>query len=105
METIIFDGELTIPPNSYHCSRDLLFFLKLWKAYETILIRVEQDSLDFYYDWLKRNYFFDHVDGIIHFEEKEEGLIVGYKDPYHYRIEKINEYNYTQELTNLTQSL
>jgi hypothetical protein len=97
----VIDGELTAPPSSIHCFRDVTLFVKTFSEMSYILVRTEKETVDFYYKWLKNNHAYDHVDGILTMQEHEPGIVVGFNKPFDYPYTVLNEYNYSELIARL----
>tara|TARA_Y100001934_G_C12309017_1_gene753945 strand:+ start:735 stop:1064 length:330 start_codon:yes stop_codon:yes gene_type:complete len=61
------------PPSEGLYFRHLTMVAKHDLSYN-ILLESEKESIDFYYDFLKKRGWYDYMDGIVTPEEKEEGV-------------------------------
>lgn len=73
---IIFDCQLTEPPSSVHCFRDVTLYSEVFLRNENI-IKCPSGTRSFYWEWIKKYGAHDFVKGIISNEEDQEGLTIG----------------------------
>lgn len=73
---IIYDCDLTEPPSSVHCFRDVTLYSKIFLECNN-LIKCPKGTKTFYWRWLKKNGAHDFVDQIILDSEDQNGLGVG----------------------------
>lgn len=57
---LIISCELTAPPSEVSAFRSLTMYATVFKKMDC-LIEADPDEIDFYYNWLKRNYAYDFV--------------------------------------------
>ena len=88
---VIYDCELTEPPSSIHCFRDVTLYSKVFLDCEN-LIKCPNGTKTAYWKWIKGYGAHDFIDQIILRNEKQEGLTVGKNDDIKYDV--INETNY-----------
>ena len=88
---VIYDCELTEPPSSIHCFRDVTLYSKIFLDCEN-LIKCPRGAKTAYWKWIKGYGAHDFIDQIILRNEKQEGLTVGKNDDIKYDV--INETNY-----------
>lgn len=88
---IIYDCELTEPPSSIHCFRDVTLYSKIFLDCEN-LIRCPRGTKTLYWEWIKAYGAHDFIDQLILKNERQEGLTVGKNDDIKY--DAINEMNY-----------
>lgn len=73
---IIFDCQLTEPPSSIHCFRDVTLYSEIFLKNENI-IKCPSGTRSFYWKWIKKYGAHDFIDAVISEEEKQEGVSVG----------------------------
>jgi hypothetical protein len=88
---IIYDCELTEPPSSIHCFRDVTLYSNVFLGY-TNLIKCPEGKRSIYWDWIKKYGAHDFVSQLITQKERQEGIMVGRNGLI--KIEFINESNY-----------
>lgn len=88
---LIFDCELTEPPSSVSCFRDVTLYSKVFLDCEN-LIKCPRGTKTMYWNWIKRYGAHDFVDQIILKEERQEGMTVG-QDGY-VKFDVIDENSY-----------
>lgn len=66
---LIIDGDLTAPPSSISCFRDVSLYAKCFLNLN-VLVECEKDLIDFYWYWLKDNASYDFVDAMIYINEE-----------------------------------
>ena len=71
---IIFDCQLTEPPSSVHCFRDVTLYSEVFLRNENI-IKCPSGTRSFYWEWIKKYGAHDFVKEIISNEEDQEGFI------------------------------
>ena len=89
---IIFDSNLTEPPSSIHCFRDVTLYSKFFLNFDNVL-RCPQGTRSSYWTWIKKYGAHDFVDGLILENEVEHGVEVSQKRG-HITIDSINESSY-----------
>jgi hypothetical protein len=88
---IIYDCELTEPPSSIHCFRDVSLYSKIFLGCDNV-VKCPKGMRTSYWRWLKGYGAYDFVDEIILQSEKQSGLAVGKRD--FIRCDLIDEGNY-----------
>ena len=73
MNLIITSKIACDPPSEGLYFRHLTMEAKHNLSYD-ILLESEKESIDFYYDFLKKRGWYDYMDGIVTPEEREEGV-------------------------------
>ena len=89
---IIFDCELTEPPSSINCFRDVTLYNSIFLKNHN-LIKCPKGTRSMYWKWIKQYGAHDFIDQLLREEEVQEGIIVGSKGSIN--IKKINEFNYS----------
>jgi hypothetical protein len=74
---IIYDSQLTEPPSSVHCFRDVTLYSKTFLKNENI-IRCPKGTKSFYWMWVKKYGAHDFIDAVINEEEEQQGVSVGH---------------------------
>lgn len=95
---IIYGCELTEPPSSVHCFRDVTLYSKIFLKNENILT-CPKGTRSLYWKWIKRYGAHDFIEELITNQEQENGIYVG-KDGY-FNIKYINELNYSELISKL----
>ncbi len=67
---IILDAELSDPPSSRTCFRDVTLYASLFKKSD-VLVECSPHTIDFYWDWLKQGGAMDFVSQLIRFGETQ----------------------------------
>jgi hypothetical protein len=88
---IIYDCELTEPPSSVHCFRDVTLYSEIFLGFEN-LIKCPKGTRSLYWKWIKQYGAHDFVSQLLLREEEQEGLTVGKNDII--KIDLLNESNY-----------
>jgi hypothetical protein len=88
---IIYDCELTEPPSSIHCFRDVTLYSKIFLGFDN-LIKCPKGTRSLYWEWVKKYGAHDFVAELLLREEEQEGLTIGKDDMI--KIEFLNETNY-----------
>jgi len=88
---VIYGCELTEPPSSIHCFRDVTLYSKVFLRNENILV-CPKGTKSIYWGWIKKYGAHDFIEEIITPQEKQSGIYIGYKG--YLNIEYINENNY-----------
>ena len=70
---IIYDCELTEPPSSIICFRDVTLFSKIFLNADN-LIKCPKGTRSMYWEWIKGYGAHDFVGQLINYEEKQSGL-------------------------------
>jgi len=96
---IIYDCELTEPPSSIICFRDVTLFSKIFLNADN-LIKCPKGTRSMYWEWIKGYGAHDFVGQLINYEEKQSGLIVASKNA-NITVKAINEYNYGNIINSL----
>lgn len=89
---IIYDCELTEPPSSILCFRDVTLFSKIFLNADN-LIKCPKGTRSMYWEWIKGYGAHDFVEQLLRYEERQSGLIVASKNA-NITVNVINEYNY-----------
>ena len=89
---IIYDCELTEPPSSIHCFRDITLFSKIFLNADN-LIKCPNGTRSMYWDWIKRYGAHDFIEQLLKYEENQNGIVVA-KQNANIKIKSINEFNY-----------
>jgi len=89
---IIYDCELTEPPSSIHCFRDITLFSKIFLNADN-LIKCPEGTRSMYWRWIKRYGAHDFIEQLLKYEEKQSGVIVARQNA-NIKINSINEFNY-----------
>jgi len=87
---IILQGELSEPPSSISCFRDVTLYASCFLRAD-ILVECRQGTRDMYYKWLKRHGAFDFVDDIVR-RRQEQGFRIGPQGT-NFIIDRINASN------------
>ena len=96
---IIYDCELTEPPSSIHCFRDITLFSKIFLNADN-LIKCPKGTRSMYWKWIKSYGAHDFVSELLKYEEKESGIVVA-KSNANIKVDLINESNYGLIINNL----
>ena len=89
---IIFDCELTEPPSSIHCFRDVTLFSKIFLNADN-LIKCPEGARSMYWRWIKRYGAHDFVEQLLKVGESQSGLTVARKRA-NITVDVISEFNY-----------
>lgn len=89
---IIYDSNLTEPPSSVHCFRDVTLYSKVFLSFNNIL-RCPKGTRSMYWSWIKKYGAHDFIDQLILEEEEEDGITVS-EFGGNVQIKSINESNY-----------
>tara|TARA_R110000765_G_scaffold83234_2_gene161742 strand:- start:84 stop:395 length:312 start_codon:yes stop_codon:yes gene_type:complete len=89
---IIYDCELTEPPSSVTCFRDVTLFTKIFLNADN-LIKCPRGTRSMYWKWIKEYGAHDFVSGLLRYGEDQGGLIVASKNA-NVKVSLINEHNY-----------
>lgn len=73
---VIYDCELSEPPSSIHCFRDVTLYSKIFLECDNLL-KCPKGTKSFYWKWLKKYGAHDFIDQVIINSEKQEGYTVG----------------------------
>lgn len=88
---IIYDCELTEPPSSVHCFRDVTLYTKVFLGFDN-LIKCPKGTRSLYWKWVKKYGAHDFVAELLLRDEEQEGLTIGKNDMI--RVGILNEVNY-----------
>lgn len=88
---LIFDCELTEPPSSISCFRDVTLYSKVFLDCQN-LIKCPRGTKTMYWNWIKRYGAHDFVDQIILKGERQEGMTIGKNGSVKFDV--IDEYSY-----------
>jgi len=89
---IIYDCQLTEPPSSIHCFRDVTLFSQVFLNADN-LIKCPKGTRSAYWQWIKNYGAHDFVKYLMREEESQNGITVGLKDS-RVKVQYINESNY-----------
>jgi hypothetical protein len=73
---IIYDCELTEPPSSVYCFRDITLYSEVFLKNDN-LIKCPKGTKSMYWKWIKKHGAHDFVKEIICNEEYQQGITVG----------------------------
>ena len=90
--TIIYDCELTEPPSSIHCFRDVTLFSKIFLDADN-LIKCPKGTRSMYWKWIRQYGAHDFIAELLQYEENESGILVA-KNNASIQVDFINESNY-----------
>lgn len=88
---IIYDCNLTEPPSSIHCFRDVTLYSNVFLKNDNLL-KCPKGMRSMYWKWIKSYGAHDFVQEIIAETEEQEGLTVGENELINLKI--LNEFNY-----------
>lgn len=88
---IMYDCNLTEPPSSIHCFRDVTLYSSIFLKNNNILT-CPKGARSMYWNWIKGYGAHDFIEEIITDNEKQEGLTVGEGKLINFKI--LNEFNY-----------
>lgn len=88
---IILSGELSEPPSSINCFRDVTLYASCFLKAD-ILVECEKGTRDMYYKWLKDHGAFDFIDGMIR-EGEERGFRIGPRRRSNFLIDRVTAHN------------
>jgi hypothetical protein len=88
---LIFDCELTEPPSSISCFRDVTLYSKVFLDCQN-LIKCPRGTKTMYWNWIKGYGAHDFVDQIIVKGERQEGMTIGKNGSVKFDV--IDEYSY-----------
>lgn len=88
---LIFDCELTEPPSSISCFRDVTLYSKVFLDCQN-LIKCPRGTKTMYWNWIKGYGAHDFVDQIILKGERQEGMTIGKNGSVKFDV--IDEYSY-----------
>ncbi len=74
---IIIDAELSEPPSSINCFRDVTLYVACFMD-ASVLVQCSRSMKDLYYHWLKDHGAYDFIDAIVRNEE-EKGFTIGHE--------------------------
>ena len=86
---IILDAELSDPPSSRTCFRDVTLYANIF-AESDVVVECSPWTVDFYWKWLKQGGAMDFVDDIVKFGE-EEGLSIRRESGGNLNLERLDE--------------
>ncbi len=90
---IIYDCQLTEPPSSIYCFRDITLFSKIFLNADN-LIKCPNGTRSMYWRWIKRYGAHDFVEQLLKYEEEQSGIIVARKNA-NIKVKSIDEVNYS----------
>ena len=89
---IIYDCQLTEPPSSIHCFRDVTLFSKIFLNADN-LIKCPNGTRSMYWKWIKSYGAHDFIEQLLRYGEEQSGITVGMRRS-SLNIKYINEFNY-----------
>lgn len=89
---VIYSSNLTEPPSSVHCFRDVTLYAKVFLNFNNIL-QCPRGTRSMYWKWIKKYGAHDFVEDLILEEENQSGLLVSQSNA-NIQIDSINELNY-----------
>ena len=95
---IIFDCELTEPPSSITCFRDITLYSNVFLKNEN-LIKCPRGTRSIYWKWIKKYGAHDFIECLLSEGEHQDGFTVG-KDGL-IKVIKVNEFNYRDVIDNI----
>lgn len=95
---VIFDCELTEPPSSINCFRDVTLYNSIFLNNEN-LIKCPKGTRSIYWKWIKKYGAHDFVEYLLTEGENQEGLTIGRGG--YIKVIKINEFNYGDIINNI----
>jgi hypothetical protein len=96
---IIYDCQLTEPPSSIYCFRDITLFSKVFLNADN-LIKCPTGTRSMYWKWIKRYGAHDFVEELLKYEEKQSGIVVAQENA-NIKISSIDEFNYGNIISTL----
>lgn len=84
---LLIDCELTAPPSEIGAFRTLTLYATVFYQLDC-LIEAKPEEIDYYYNWLKRNYACDFVKQFVNYREVSGKRIVGERLTYN----NLNQY-------------
>jgi len=89
---IIYDCQLTEPPSSIHCFRDVTLFSRIFLNANNIL-KCPRGTRSSYWKWIKNFGAHDFVEELIKEDEVQLGLTVGIRQS-NITVDKLDEASY-----------
>lgn len=89
---VIYDSNLTEPPSSIHCFRDVTLYSKFFLNFDNI-IKCPKGTRTLYWNWIKKYGAHDFIDDLILENEEESGIVISNENG-NIRAERIDEFNY-----------
>jgi hypothetical protein len=86
---LILDAELSDPPSSLACFRDVTLYASIFTPAD-ILVECSPNMIDIYWKWLKEGGAMDYVDQLIRFEEVK-GFTVRRQSGGNINLERLDE--------------
>lgn len=99
---LIIREEVIEPPTNLTCFRDVTLYSTIFLGFD-VLVETNEDDLDAYYKFLRKNYCHDFVKAMVTRKEKESGLRMNVKREADVNIvvDGIHYNNYTDVLAKL----
>ena len=97
---LVMDAELSEPPSSRTCFRDVTLFASVFTDSE-ILVECEPETVDLYWGWLKRGGAMDFVSDIISvYDTPESAFCIRHgKKPCNLSLQRLDEYSLNRVIT------
>lgn len=89
---IIYDCQLTEPPSSIHCFRDVTLFSNTFLRADN-LIKCPKGTRTIYWNWIKQYGAHDFIKYLMKEDEDQSGITVG-RMKANIKVNLINEFNY-----------
>lgn len=96
---IIYDCQLTEPPSSIHCFRDVTLFSRIFLNADNVL-KCPKGTRSSYWKWIKNFGAHDFVKELIKEDEVQLGLTVGINQS-NITVDKLDEVSYGLVISNL----
>ena len=96
---VIYDCQLTEPPSSIHCFRDVTLFAQVFLKADN-LIKCPKGTRTAYWEWIKNYGAHDFVKYLIKEEEQQVSVTVGSTNST-ITIDHIDEFNYANLINSL----
>ena len=96
---IIYDCQLTEPPSSIHCFRDVTLFSQVFLKADNLIV-CPKGTRSAYWRWIKSYGAHDFIKYLMKEEEDQNGITVGAKNS-RVSVDYINEYNYNNIICTL----
>mgnify|MGYP000946668754 CR=1 FL=1 len=89
---IIYDCQLTEPPSSIYCFRDVTLFSEIYLNADNVL-KCPKGTRTAYWNWIKNFGAHDFVSDLIKEDEDQLGITVGFEKS-NIIVDRLDEFNY-----------
>jgi len=96
---IIYNCQLTEPPSSIHCFRDVTLFAQIFLNADNVL-KCPKGTRSSYWKWIKNFGAHDFVAELIKDDDEQTGITVGFEKS-NIIVDRLDEVNYGMVIENL----